>query len=209
MINLLVIDPHPIVRSGFKNFLSDFDHLNIDYITDNACDALSYIESNPIDIIISEMVLSDISPFTFINKSKKINPNINIVFFSHMDENIYSIPLLRGGAIGYLSKNVKAKVMADALSKIHTNNLYIINNFNNELSLDVDLDRPRNSFETLSAREIKVLKYLTDGKRNIEIAKRLDINQKTVNTYKNRMMQKLNVNNVFDLYLQAKNMNLV
>ena len=209
MINLLVIDPHPIVRSGFKNFLSDFDHLNIDYITDNACDALSYIESNSIDIIISEMVLSDISPFTFINKSKKINPDINIVFFSHMDENIYSIPLLRGGAIGYLSKNVKAKVMADALSKIHTNNLYIINNFNNELSLDVDLDRPRNCFETLSAREIEVLKYLTDGKRNIEIARRLDINQKTVNTYKNRMMQKLNVNNVFDLYLQAKNMNLV
>lgn len=99
--------------------------------------------------------------------------------------------------------------MADALSKIHTNNLYIINNFNNELSLDVDLDRPRSGFETLSAREIEVLKYLTDGKRNIEIAKRLDINQKTVNTYKNRMMQKLNVNNVFDLYLQAKNMNLV
>ena len=126
-----------------------------------------------------------------------------------MDENIYSIPLLRGGAIGYLSKNVKAKVMADALSKIHTNNLYIINNFNNELSLDVDLDRPRNGFETLSAREIGVLKYLTDGKRNIEISKRLDINQKTVNTYKNRMMQKLNFNNVFDLYLQAKNMNLV
>jgi two-component system response regulator FimZ (fimbrial Z protein) len=99
--------------------------------------------------------------------------------------------------------------MAEALSKIHTNNLYIINNFNNELSLDVDLDRPRNGFETLSAREIEVLKYLTDGKRNIEIAKRLDINQKTVNTYKNRIMQKLNFNNVFDLYLQAKNMNLV
>ena len=109
MINLLVIDPHPIVRSGFKNFLSDFDHLNIDYITDNACDALSYIESNSIDIIISEMVLSDISPFTFINKSKKINPNINIVFFSHMDENIYSIPLLRGGALAICPKTSKPK----------------------------------------------------------------------------------------------------
>jgi DNA-binding NarL/FixJ family response regulator len=54
-----------------------------------------------------------------------------------------------------------------------------------------------------------VLKYLTDGKRNIEIAERLNINQKTVNTYKNRMMHKLKVDNMFDLYLQAKNMNLV
>ena len=109
MINLLVIDPDPIVRSGFKNFLSDFDHLNFDYITDNACDALSYIESNPIDIIISEMVLSDISPFTFINKSKKINPNINIVFFSHMDRTSTVFPFFAGGPLAICPKTSKPK----------------------------------------------------------------------------------------------------
>jgi DNA-binding NarL/FixJ family response regulator len=99
--------------------------------------------------------------------------------------------------------------MADAINKIKSYKLHIANNFNNELKLDLDIEKPRNRFWTLSSREIEVLKYLTDGKRNIEIAERLNINQKTVNSYKNRMMHKLNVNNMFDLCLQAKNMNLV
>ena len=99
--------------------------------------------------------------------------------------------------------------MADAISKIHNHKLYITNNFNNQLNLEIDLERPRNSLGKLSARETEVLKYLTDGKRNIKIAQQLKINQKTVNTYKNRMMQKLQVNNMFYLSLQAKNMNIV
>jgi|TARA_B110000259_G_scaffold119900_1_gene136323 DNA-binding NarL/FixJ family response regulator len=57
--------------------------------------------------------------------------------------------------------------LADAISKIHNHKLYITNNFNNQLNLEIDLERPRNSFGKLSAREIEVLKYLTDGKRNI------------------------------------------
>ena len=99
--------------------------------------------------------------------------------------------------------------MADAIFKIHNHKLYITNNFNNQLNLEIDLERPRNSFGKLSAREFEVLKYLTEGKRNIEIAKQPKINQKTVKTYKNRMMQKLQVNNMFDLCLQAKNVNIV
>jgi DNA-binding NarL/FixJ family response regulator len=99
--------------------------------------------------------------------------------------------------------------MADAIKKIDAYHLYITNNFNNELKLDLDIEKPRNRYGTLSSREIEVLKYLTDGKRNIEIAERLKINQKTVNTYKNRMMHKLKVTNMFDLYIQAKNLNLV
>ena len=56
--------------------------------------------------------------------------------------------------------------MADAISKIHNHKLYITNNFNNQLNLEIDLERPRKSFGKLSAREIEVLKYLTDGKKN-------------------------------------------
>jgi len=81
--------------------------------------------------------------------------------------------------------------LGKAIFKIRNHKLYISNNFNNQLNLEIDLERPRNSFGKLSAREIEVLKYLTDGKRNIEIAQQLKINQKTVNTYKNWMMRKL------------------
>mgnify|MGYP000251915373 FL=1 len=155
------------------------------------------------------MILIDESPINLINQIKEIKPQIKVIFFTSQDENVYSFPLLKAGAIGFLSKNIKASVLAEAIKKVQSYELYITNNFNNQLDLDIDLEKPRNSFGSLSAREIEVLKYLTDGKRNIEIAERLKINQKTVNTYKNRMMQKLNVDNMLDLYLQAKNLSLV
>jgi len=209
MIKIAIIDPHPIVRCGFQNFFSDFDQ--IDVVNTSAClsQSIKYLESNLVDILISEMVLSDETPTNLINRVKEVNPEINIVFFTDEDQEIYSIPLLKAGALGFLSKNVDASVMADAIHKINCYKLYITNNFNNELSLDLDLEKPRNDYGTLSSREIEVLKFLTEGKRNIEIAECLKINQKTVNTYKNRMMHKLKVNNLFDLYVQAKNLNLV
>ena len=209
MINLLVIDPQPIVRCGFKTFLSEYDFLNVVYAAEDLEEAMDYMKSESVDVLISEMSFTNVSPINLIKKVKSLNPDIDVIFFTTQDKQIYSVPLLRAGAIGYLSKNIKASVMADAIHKIKSYKLHITNNFNNELKLDLDIEKPRNRFGTLSSREIEVLKYLTDGKRNIEIAKRLNINQKTVNTYKNRMMHKLNVDNMFDLYLQAKNMNLV
>lgn len=209
MIKIAIIDPHPIVRCGFQNFFSDFDQIEV--VNTSAClgQSIKYMESNPVDILISEMVLSDETPTNLINRVKEINDEINVIFFTDQDQDIYSIPLLKAGALGFLSKNVNASVMADAIHKITSYKLYITNNFNNKLSLDLDLERPRNDYGTLSSREIEVLKFLTEGKRNIEIAECLKINQKTVNTYKNRMMHKLKVNNLFDLYVQAKNLNLV
>ena len=209
MINLLVLDPHPVVRCGFKTFLKGCDFVKIVKCVENIEQAMEIVDNHHIDILITEMVLNDESPINLIAQAKKSCPEIEIIIYTSLDENIYSIPLLKAGAIGFLSKKVEACVLAEALSKIHNHKLYITNNFNNQLNLEIDLERPRNSFGKLSAREIEVLKYLTDGKRNIEIAQQLKINQKTVNTYKNRMMQKLQVNNMFDLYLQAKNMNIV
>ena len=209
MINLLIIDPQPVVRCGFKTFLSDFDFLNVVYAAEDVDEALAYINSNTVNVLISEMSFSEISPVKLIQKVKQLNPEIDVIFFTTQDQQIYSVPLLRAGATGFLSKNIKASVMADAIHKIKSYKLHITNNYNNELKLDLDIDKPRNRFGTLSSREIEVLKYLKDGKRNIEIAERLNINQKTVNTYKNWMMHKLNENNMFDLYLQAKNMDLV
>ena len=118
MINLLIIDPQPVVRCGFKDFLSDYDFLDVVLATGDSDEAIAYIKSNPVDILISEMSFADVSPIRLIKKVKKINPEIDVIFFTTQDQQIYSVPLLKAGAIGFLSKNVKASVMADAIHKI-------------------------------------------------------------------------------------------
>jgi DNA-binding NarL/FixJ family response regulator len=99
--------------------------------------------------------------------------------------------------------------MIDAIEKVHHKGYHITSNFANQINKNVDLHRPRNAYGTLSSREIEVLKYLIEGKRNVEIAATLKIHQKTVNTYKSRLMKKLEVTNSADLYQQAFNLELI
>lgn len=99
--------------------------------------------------------------------------------------------------------------MVDGIKKIKFYKLYITNNLNNELYLDLNEERPKNNFRILSSREIDVLKYITKRKRNIKFTEYLKINQKTINTFKNSMMRKLRASNMFDLYIQTENLNLV
>ena len=91
----------------------------------------------------------------------------------------------------------------EAIEKAAENDFHITTNFANEITRNIDVHKPRNAYGTLSSREIEVLKYLIDGKRNIEIAELLKINQKTVNTYKRRVMKKLDVKNLVNLYKQV------
>jgi DNA-binding NarL/FixJ family response regulator len=99
--------------------------------------------------------------------------------------------------------------VVEAIEKVYHDGYHITSNFANQINKNVDLQRPRNAYGTLSSREIEVLKYLVEGKKNVEIAAALKINQKTVNTYKSRLMKKLEVDNTSDLYQQAFNLELI
>ncbi len=82
MINLLLIDPQPVVRCGFKTFLSDFYFLNVLYVTEDINGAIDFIKSNSINVLIFEITFSDISPVKLIKKVKKTNPEIDVIFFT-------------------------------------------------------------------------------------------------------------------------------
>ena len=110
---------------------------------------------------------------------------------------------------GYLSKKVSKKVLIEAICKVVGNGYHITSNFANDISKNVSLSKPKNLYRALSPRESEVFKMLIEGKRNFEISSSLNLNPKTINTYKTRLMQKLDVKNQIDLFQQAKNFNLV
>ena len=80
MINLLLIDPHPAVRCGFENFLYEYNFLNVVHTAENLADGIAFTKSNPVDIVISEMILNDESSLDLIHQIKNINPEINVIF---------------------------------------------------------------------------------------------------------------------------------
>ena len=209
MIKIALLDPHPVVHKGFKSFFRKTEHIAVVGTFSKTFELYPYLEDHSIDALILEMELAGDNAIQVIKKVKKAYPNTSIIIYTSLPQSIYGISLLKEGASGYLSKEANRKVLMEAIEKVVHSGYNITTNFAHEINNNIDLSRPRNAYETLSPREIEVLKLLVEGKRNIEIAPNLEINQKTVNTYKTRLMKKLEVKNQVDLFQQARNFDLI
>ena len=209
LIRTALLDPYPVVQQGFKNFFSKTENIDVVVIATTISELMEALEYNTIHVVLCEMDVTDSSPIKMIKDINKRYPQIRVLIFTALPDSVYAISLLKAGAIGFLSKRASPSVIIEAIEKVYCDGYYIMTNFANKLHRNIDLKKPRTVFGKLSAREIEVLKYLVEGKRNIDISRILGIHQKTVNTYKNRIMNKLQVNNLVDLYQQARSYNLV
>ena len=191
MINILFIDPHPIVQKGFKCFFKKNNNLRV-HKTIGSLQELSKLSSslNKIDIIVSEIELKDGNIEDLI---KKINKKVPIIIFTSKPYSNDINKFIKKGVSEYLLKTSKKKLVINSINNVYKKSIgtkFINLNY-------LKLNRNKT---TLSKREIEVLKHLIDGKRNIEISKILKINQKTVNTYKTRVYNKTRAINTIDLY---------
>ena len=209
MIDIALLDPHPVVHKGFKSFFRKTEHIRVVKTFSNPDQVPLFLETHSLDALIIEMELEGESVVQVIKNIKRISPHTEIIIYSALPQSIYGISLLKAGAAGYLSKKVSRRVMVEAIEKVVANGYHITSNFAHEITNNIDLSKPRNGYETLSPREIEVLKLLIEGNRNIDISSKLKISQKTVNTYKTRLMRKLEVENAVDLFQQARNFELI
>ena len=116
-----------------------------------------------------------------------------------------SLKLLKTGASGFLTKNLKKRAIRSmlqeiAFSRYSSGELNKFTRLKNRFNFDYNKEK----INSLSKRELQVLKLFFRGKRNIEISEKLNINQKTVNTYITRIMKKLEVNSKTDLFILAR-----
>ena len=206
MLKLVLPDPHPVVQKGFKTFFKKTENITVCGTFSKINELFDFLKENTVDVVVLEMELPDCSAVQTIHRIKEKYQSVSVLIFTSLPQSIYGISLLKAGAVGYLSKQVSQKVMIEAIEKAVKLGYHITSNFANEIINNVDLSRPRNAYDTLSSREIEVLKFLVEGKRNIDIAQTLKINQKTVNTYKSRLMKKLDVKNQVDLFQQTRNL---
>lgn len=209
MIDIALLDTHPVVHKGFKSFFRKTEHIRVVKTFSDPDELSVFMATYPLHALVLEMELEGESAVQLIKKVKKISPQTKIIIYTALPQSIYGISLLKAGAAGYLSKKVSRKIMIEAIEKVVANGYHITSNFSHEITNNIDLTKPRKGYETLSPREVEVLKLLIEGKRNIEISAQLKINQKTVNTYKKRLMTKLEVENMVDLFQQARNFQLL
>ncbi|MCA0133298.1 response regulator [Winogradskyella alexanderae] len=208
MINILIVDSHPIVRAGLDLYLSSKPDLNVVGKLNSGIEIFEFLRRNDVDVIISEIDLPELNGITALRAIKKENKDINVLIFSHQPEEIYAVSTVKAGASGYLSKSASVEEIEMAIRKVKGGEISLSEKMDKHLRYEDTRKSRTRLFKKLSTREVEVLKLLSIGRKNKEIAEELDINEKTVSTYKARLFKKLNVNNIVDLVHQAKHHNL-
>ena len=172
---------------------------------DNKDPLIETITEEKIDFIISEINLNKTSVLDIFKVLKKNKIDIPVVIFTSPSNENKSLKFLKTGASGFLTKNLKKRTIRHilqeiAFSRYRSNELNKFTRLKNRFNFDYNTEK----INSLSKRELQVLKLFFRGKRNVEISKKLNINQKTVNTYITRIMRKLEVNSKTDLFVLAR-----
>ncbi|MEJ1222559.1 response regulator transcription factor [Sediminicola sp. 1XM1-17] len=208
MIKVLIADNHPIVRMGIKHVLEAASDFEVIDDVSNTDELFKKLERVTPDVVILEMDIPEINGIAALRKMKQDFPDVKVLIYSGQSEDVYALSTIRAGAYGYLSKVADIDYIITATRKVSEGNMFITNELAQRLAFDEGTQKPRRFFRKLSSREVEVLKLLASGKRNKEVALGLNLNEKTVSTYKARLMKKLNVDNLVDLLQQAKALEL-
>ena len=207
-MTVLLADDHTIVLKGLQ--------LQLDEVLPDAtvilCQTfpavLQSLKENPVDLIVLDIVMPGSTKSQMIQLIRDIRPDILILIYSGLDEEIYAIPYITAGADGYLSKhdpytefNVAITVLLERGKYVSPKvNQLMLNRLNGKSEKTVD-----NPIENLTKGELEVLKLIVDGKWTKEIAAILQIKPTTVSTFKKKIFDKFNVTNATDL---LKNLSL-
>jgi len=204
-LKILVLDCNPIIHIGLKSIFKNSMIFEVSAYLDNKDLVIETISEEKIDLIISEIDLNESSAQDILRILKKNKIDIPVVIFTSLSNEIKSLKLLKKGASGFLTKNLKKKTIRHilqeiAFSRYSSGELNKFTRLKNRFNFDYNTEK----INSLSKRELQVLKLFFRGKRNIEISVKLKINQKTVNTYITRIMRKLEVNSRTDLFILAR-----
>ena len=204
-LKILVLDCDPIIYIGLKSIFKNSLIFEVCSYHDKKDLLIESINEDKIDFIVSEIYFNGGTASDILKILKKNKVDIPVVIFTSLSNESKSINLLKKGASGFITKNLKKKAIRNVLQEIaftryRSGELNKFTRLKNRFNFDYNTEK----INSLSKREFQVLKLFFRGKRNIEISEKLNINQKTVNTYITRIMRKLEVNSKTDLFILAR-----
>lgn len=205
MKKVIIADHHPVTRKGIEVLLENTNEFTIVSKVSRGSELLESLEKFQPDILILELDIPEINGFHALRSIREEFPKVRIAIFSSHPEEIYALRSVKSGAAGYISKTVPEREFIAAIKRIATGGMFLnpelMDAFNNKAVNDNSI---MGRYKKLSAREIEVLNLLSNGKRNKDIATLLEINEKTVSTYKTRLLKKLKVSSLAELINQSR-----
>jgi DNA-binding NarL/FixJ family response regulator len=198
MIRVLIADHQPIVSYGIRMLFESSSDIKIVNSVNTKKQVMDYLKKGSIDVVLLSLDFADSNGITILRNIKKDFNEIRVLIFSSQAENIFAANTIKTGASGYLSKSATTATIKRAILKVYKGGIYVSNAMARKLTFEKNQEQT-NLYNKLSTREIEVLNLICSGKKNSEMAIELNINAKTVSTYKSRLMKKLQVDNIIAL----------
>ena len=204
----MVVDDHQIIRDGIKSLLLDVGDINIVAESDSGKEAILVLEktSSEIDVVLMDISMPEMDGFTATKIITGLFPNIKVIALSiHNDESHIS-QMIESGVSGYLLKTVGVSELEDAIRKVVTGETYFTSEVANTMMSQFVKKKSTKlpiKGQRLSARELEVLKLISDGFTNPEIAEKLYLSTRTIDSHRRNLLQKLDKKNTAGLVRYA------
>lgn len=198
-ISVLLADDHSIVRHGLVLMIKEIIHEVTIFHSSTFKETLAILHKTNIDFLILDIGFPDGNSSAIISQIKSQNKNIKILIFSGMDEEIYALRYINSGANGYLNKLCSENEIRDAIHTFLEEGKYISPKIKDKILDNYMSNKSLNPLDQLSNREIEVARLMVKGYGNLEISTMKQLQKTTISTFKKRIYDKLNIDNLVSL----------
>jgi len=200
MIKIVLADDHSIVRDGLRRIIEDAGDMEVMAEAADGHEAIRQVQKSRPDVIVMDITMSGMDGLEAVAQIHRNYPDLPILMLTMHEEEEYVVRCISAGATGYVTKRAATEELVKAIRKVHAGGRYLTESAAEALAMR--MARGTDSFSALDAlsdREIQVLKRLALGQTNREIAEAYYISIKTVDTYRSRLLKKLNLRNNAEL----------
>jgi two-component system invasion response regulator UvrY len=203
MIRILLVDDHVMFREGLKQILARRSDIKVVDEAGSGQEALDKILRHKLDVVLLDISLPGKSGPELLKEIKKGKPELAVLVLSMHPEDQYAVRMMKAGALGYITKESAPEELIFAIRKVASGGRYISPKLANELAVALDTNTPKLPHQLLSNREFQVMRMLASGKSLKEIADEMMISEKTVTTYRARILEKMKLHNNVELTIYA------
>lgn len=214
-IKILLVDDHQLVRTGIANLLAGEPDIEVVGEASNAAEMIDLLKQQHPDLAVLDIALPDMSGIELARQMVLEFPAVKVIFLSMYTSEEFVFNAINSGAKGYLPKNTSRAELLEAIRSVNRGEEYFAESISNTIlksyikkAKSGSLDQLRNE-SLLSKREMEVLRLFAQGLTNQEIADKLFISIRTVESHKNHIMQRLELKTTVDLIKFALRNNLV
>ena len=206
---IILADDHPIVRKGLKKIIEKMPHTTVADEVGNGYELIEKVRNNDYELIILDISMPGLSGLETLKKIQSFNKTIKFLILSVYPEESFGLRFLKAGASGYQNKDRNLTSIKSAITTIMNGGKYFSQEILEKFAQSKENNINKSPHEKLSNREFEIMLMLASGDKNLEIAKTLMISDKTVSTYKTRLLEKMKMKTNADLTKYAYEKNLL